>query len=99
MAAVGYEFLRETLELGAFEFERPALLKPVTRIEPADTFLAVPKHVAPDSADPLEHTLFALKHEGTRTTSTGTILIDADTPSQNTNRSASVDQRAVVRSA
>jgi hypothetical protein len=64
MAAVGYEFLRETLGLSAFELERPALIKPVTRIEPADTFLAVPKYVAPDSADPLEHTLFALKHEG-----------------------------------
>lgn len=64
MAAVGYEFLRETLELSAFELRRPALIKPVTRMEPADTFLAVPKHVAPDSADPVKHTLFALKHEG-----------------------------------
>lgn len=64
MAAVGYEFLRETLGLSAFELGRPALIKPITRIEPTDTFLAVPKHVAPDSADPVEHTLFALKHEG-----------------------------------
>lgn len=64
MAAVGYEFLRETLELSAFELGRPALIKPVTRIEPADTFLAVPKNVAPESTDPLAHTLFALKHEG-----------------------------------
>lgn len=64
MAAVGYEFLRETLELSSFGLKRPALIKPVTRMEPADTFLAVPKHVAPDSADPVEHVLFALKHEG-----------------------------------
>jgi hypothetical protein len=64
MAHVGYEFLREALRLSAFAPERPALIKPVTRIEPADTFLAIPKHVAPSSDDPLEHTLFALKHEG-----------------------------------
>jgi len=64
MAAVGYEFLRESLGLSAFEPPRPALIKPVTRIEPADTFLAVPRDVAPESGDPLEHTLFALKHEG-----------------------------------
>lgn len=65
MSAVGYEFLRQTLHLSAFAPERPALVKPVTRVEPADTFLAIPRHVAPDTADPLQHVLFALKHEGT----------------------------------
>lgn len=65
MATLGYEFLRQTLKLSAFSIERPALLKPVTRVEQADTFLAIPKHVAPASDDPLVHILFALKHEGT----------------------------------
>jgi hypothetical protein len=51
--------------LTAFPPERPALIKPVTRIEPTDTFLAIPRHVAPDTDDPVEHVLFALKHEGT----------------------------------
>lgn len=43
---------------------RPALVKPVTRVEPTDGFLAIPRNVAPESGDPIEHLLFALKHEG-----------------------------------
>lgn len=65
MAALGYEFLRQALKLSAFSVERPALLKPVTRVEQTETFLAIPKHVAPATDDPLVHILFALKHEGT----------------------------------
>lgn len=65
MAALGYEFLRQVLALSAFPAERPALLKPVTRVEQTDTFLAIPKHVAPATDDPVAHILFALKHEGT----------------------------------
>lgn len=65
MTILGYEFLRQSLGLSAFAPERPALIKPVTRIELSDTFLAVPPHVAPASAEPLAHVLFALKHEGT----------------------------------
>jgi hypothetical protein len=65
MTPVGYEFLRQTLQLTAFAPRCPALLKPVTRVEPTDGFLAIPQNVAPDSDDPLEHVLFALKHEGT----------------------------------
>ena len=49
----------------AFAPRCPALLKPVTRVEPTDGFLAIPQNVAPDSDDPLEHVLFGLKHEGT----------------------------------
>jgi len=41
------------------------MVKPVTRVEPTDGFLAIPRHVAPASAEPLTHVLFALKHEGT----------------------------------
>lgn len=65
MAALGYEFLRQILKLKAFQVQMPALLKPVTRVEKADTFLAIPKNVAPATDDPLAHVLFALKHEGT----------------------------------
>ena len=65
MTLVGYEFLRQSLRLTAFAPDRPALIKPVTRIEPTDAFLAIPRHVAPDADDPVEHVLFALKHEGT----------------------------------
>jgi hypothetical protein len=63
--SVGYEFLWQSLRLSAFGPERPALVKPVTRVEPTDPFLAIPRHVAPGTDDPLEHVLFALKHEGT----------------------------------
>lgn len=65
MTALGYEYLRQTLGLTAFAPARPALLKPVTRIEPVDGYLAIPRHAAPDSDDPVAHLLFALKHEGT----------------------------------
>ena len=65
MSLLGYEFLRQSLQLTAFAPKLPALLKPVTRVEPTDSFLAIPRNVAPDSDDPLDHVLFALKHEGT----------------------------------
>lgn len=64
MRALGYAFLRETLDLPALAPKRPAQLKPVTRIESTPTFLAIPGHVAPASDEPLQHLLFALKHEG-----------------------------------
>jgi hypothetical protein len=65
MSVVGYEFLRQHLALRALPPARPALVKPVTRVEPTHGFLAIPRHVAPAGKDPVEHTLFALKHEGT----------------------------------
>jgi hypothetical protein len=64
MDLIGYEFLRQALSLTAFPPERPALIKPVTRIEPTEAFLGIPRNVAPDTTDPVEHVLFALKHEG-----------------------------------
>jgi hypothetical protein len=33
-------------------------------VELTDTHLAIPRHVAPDSERPLDHLLFAFKHEG-----------------------------------
>src|SRR5919199_998343 len=65
MSAVGYEYLRQMLNLRVFEVARPALLKPVTRIAEEESYLAIPRHVAPTTNDPLDHILFALKHEGT----------------------------------
>lgn len=41
------------------------MLKPVTRIEPTESHLAIPRHAAPPTGDPVVHLLFALKHEGT----------------------------------
>jgi len=40
-------------------------VRPVTRITSENTSLAIPRHVAPQTEDPLEHLLFAIKHEGT----------------------------------
>lgn len=65
MTAVGYEFLRVSLQLAAFSPTRTASIRPVTRIESSDHLLSVPRHVAPDRTEPLSHVLFALKHEGT----------------------------------
>lgn len=61
---VGYEFLKESLGTGAFPLARPAAVFPVTKVTPMGDYLQVPAHVAPAGDDPLEHLLFALKHEG-----------------------------------
>jgi len=55
MDLIGYEFLRQALGLTAFPPQRPALIKPVTRIEPTEGFLGIPRHVAPETKDPVEH--------------------------------------------
>ncbi len=52
MASVGYEFLRESLELHAFGPSRPARVGPVTRLQVAGNTLAVPRHVAPENDSP-----------------------------------------------
>ena len=64
MTAIGYEYLRTTLRLSAFQIPQPALIKPVTRVERTPGFLGVPGHVAPQTERLLDHVLFALKHEG-----------------------------------
>jgi hypothetical protein len=65
MAVVGYEHVRQRLQLPVFPLDRPAVVRPVTRVEPRHDEIAVPAHVAPAGDDPLDHLLFALKHEGT----------------------------------
>ena len=62
--SVGYDFLSTSLKTGAFDQKRPALIKPVTKVTEIQGVLAVPSIVAPQSDDPIEHLLFALKHEG-----------------------------------
>lgn len=65
MGVVGYEWVRQSLGLAVFPVERPAVVRPVTRVEQRQDELAVPSHVAPAGSAPLDHLLFALKHEGT----------------------------------
>jgi len=60
----GYAFLQALPEISAFPPRQPALVKPVTRVQSMASFLAIPRSLAPTSSDPLEHVLFALKHEG-----------------------------------
>lgn len=64
---IGYELLMSRIPLRMPALDRPAQVRPVTRIEQMPGLLAVPRHVAPsEGASILEHVLFALKHEGTR---------------------------------
>jgi Fic family protein len=65
MNDIGYEWLRQTFNLTAFEVSPPARIRPVARISLQDGILAVPAQAAPDKDNALEHILFALKHEGT----------------------------------
>lgn len=61
---IGYEFLLSRIPLRMPPPQRPAQVRPVTRIEQMAELLAVPRHVAPpEGASVLEHVLFALKHE------------------------------------
>ena len=61
---IGYEFLRNALRLPAFRQPPFARVEAVTRVSTiGDDILAVPPGVAPDGDDPLDHLLFALKHE------------------------------------
>lgn len=62
--SIGYDFLASTLNSGAFPIDRPAKIGPVTRVTEQADCLLVPAGVAPASDDPLQHLLFALKHEG-----------------------------------
>lgn len=64
MGSIGYEFLRETLQLATLPVARPAKSRAVSRVTAMDNYLAVPQNVAPSSRDPIEHVTFALKHEG-----------------------------------
>jgi Uncharacterized conserved protein len=61
--SVGYAFLKEKLGLTSFDPARPALVKPTTRLAWNVDHLAVPQRIAPASDDPIQHLLFALKHE------------------------------------
>ncbi len=68
---IGYEFLRQTFAVKAFDFVPVAKVGAVTKITLAGDLLLVPASVAPSSVlrtaeDVLAHLLFALKHEGTQ---------------------------------
>lgn len=66
MPVIGRAWLREALSLRIPPVRTPASVQPVTRVGPGGgDSLAVPASVAPGSDDPLDHVLFALKHEGT----------------------------------
>jgi hypothetical protein len=64
MGQIGYAFLKQRLGLSAFGPERAATFAPVTRITATPDAVLVPANVAPGTDEPLEHLLFALKHEG-----------------------------------
>ncbi|HEX7011214.1 MAG TPA: hypothetical protein VF161_00620 [Steroidobacteraceae bacterium] len=52
---VGYAYVHDSLKLAALPPRRPARVQPVTRIERMADHIAVPAHVAPGTADPLQH--------------------------------------------
>lgn len=60
---VGYEFLLSKIPLHMPELEKPARIKPVTRVEEMADLIAIPKAIAPATDAILPHLLFALKHE------------------------------------
>ena len=64
VGCLGYQWLYEHFRLSAFPLASPARVAPVSRVTQTAEALLVPAQVAPQQDDPLEHLLFALKHEG-----------------------------------
>ena len=64
MPTVGYARLRDQLRLGTLPVIRPAVVRPVTRIQAMQDEISIPSAVAPGEGI-IEQLLFALKHEGT----------------------------------
>jgi Fic family protein len=64
MAAVGYQYVIDQLDLQLIPLTRPAALRSVRRVEEMGGLLAVPGDLAP-APNILDHLMFALKHEGT----------------------------------
>lgn len=64
-SVIGYQFLIDALRLGVPARVRPARIGPTRRLQETVEMIMVPEGVAPTSDDPVEHLLFALKHEGT----------------------------------
>lgn len=60
---IGYEFLLSRIPLRMPELDKPARVKPVTRVEEMADLIAIPKAIAPTADAILPHLLFALKHE------------------------------------
>jgi hypothetical protein len=60
---IGYEFLISKIGIPMVPLQRPARIKPVTRVESMPEMLAVPRHVAPVDDSILSHVLFALRYE------------------------------------
>ncbi len=61
---VGYEYLLNRWRLPVFPVTMPAVVAPVTRVTVQADRLLIPSGVAPHTSNPLDHILFALKHEG-----------------------------------
>lgn len=61
---VGYAWLAGLAEVKAPMPRQYATVRPVTRVEKIGDCLAIPPSVAPTTACPLSHVLFALKYEG-----------------------------------
>lgn len=66
---IGYSFLREHWHLPVFPVNPPARKASVTRITSGPDALLVPANVSPEGDAPLDHVLFALKHEGVKSRS------------------------------
>src|SRR6218665_233876 len=63
---VGYEFLLSKIPLRMPELDKPARIKPVTRVEEMADLIAIPKAIPPATDSILPHLLFALKHESVK---------------------------------
>lgn len=65
MPAIGYDYLITRLGLDTPALRRPARIRPLTRVGMEADHIGIPNATAPKTEDPIDHLVFALKHEGT----------------------------------
>src|SRR6218665_730221 len=63
---VGYEFLLSKIPLRMPELDKPARIKPVTRVEEMPALIPIPNALTPATDSILPRLLFALKHESVK---------------------------------
>ena len=65
MKKIGYAFIKDQMQLNVFDPSPTAIVSAkVYKVKMEESLLLVPSKVAPVSADPIEHLLFAIKYEG-----------------------------------
>lgn len=65
MTSIGYQLVCDHYRLSGASIDRPCKVAPVQKRTETPDALLVSARAMPSTVDPIDHLLFALKHEGT----------------------------------